>query len=259
MSLQLQDIRCRIGERDILSQVDMDVPTGCMVALVGVNGSGKSTLIRTIAGLRTPAEGSVKVNGQDLFRLRPRTRARMISYVGQEEAPLEDLLVHEMVAMGRIPHRPPWSVGEASERSLVLEALGKVELAHMADRRCDQLSGGERRRVMLARGIAQETDLLTLDEPTNHLDVRHQIQLLTTVRSLKRTVIAAMHDLSLAASFFDVIAVLHEGMLLTLEEPAKALSPDVVEQVFSVPSTRLVDSITGRQLLLLGSRSAISV
>lgn len=256
MSLELRGVRCRIGKLDILRDIDLDVADRCMVGLVGVNGSGKSTLIRTIAGLRPPAEGSVRIDGRDVFALPARRRARMMSYVGQEDTPAEDLLVHEMVAMGRIPHRPPWSFGEESERAIVRQALRHVDLTEAAQRPCDQLSGGERRRVMLARGIAQDTDLLVLDEPTNHLDVRHQINLLTTVRGLGRTVVAAMHDLSLAASFFDRIAVLHEGTILTCGEPSKALSPEIIRTVFSVPATALVDGTDGRRLLLLGSDAA---
>ncbi|WEV77676.1 ABC transporter ATP-binding protein [Janibacter cremeus] len=250
--LSCRGLTCAIGDRTILSDVDLDIGRGEMVALVGRNGSGKSTLIRSLTGLRPPVAGSVHVDGSDLTALSPRRRAGHLAHVGQEEGPPEDLLVGEMVALGRIPHRPPWSGGTKGEERIVLDALAAVGLAEQVDRPCQHLSGGERRRAMLARGLAQGTDLLVLDEPTNHLDVHHQIQLLETVRGLGRTVLAAVHDLALAAAHFDRVAVLHEGRLHALGEPAEVLSTDTLREVFAVDAVRLTDPATGRVHLSLG-------
>ena len=255
MHLQSHGVTCEIAGRTILSDVDLTVARGRMVALVGINGSGKSTLIRVLTGLRSPAGGRVTVDGTDLASLPARRRATLLAHVGQEESPPDDLLLGEMVAMGRIPHRPPWAVGKRSEQGIVHDALDKVGLAHAAERRCNQLSGGERRRAMLARGIAQGSELLVLDEPTNHLDVHHQIQLLETVRGLGQTVVAAMHDLPLATTYFDDIAVLHDGGLLTLDTAENALASATVEKVFSVDAARLEHPTTGREHLVLGPGS----
>ncbi len=251
--LQCRGLTCEIGGRTIVSGVDLDVPRGSMVALVGPNGSGKSTLIRSLVGLRPAAAGHVHVGGTDLAEISSRQRAKLLAHVGQEEGPTEDLLVGEMVALGRVPHRQPWSLDASSERPLVMEALEMVGMADFADRPCQHLSGGERRRVMLARGIAQGSELLVLDEPTNHLDVHHQIQLMETIRGLGRTVLAAVHDLPLAAAHFDRVAVLHEGGLLAVGEPAEVLDPQVLRTVFGVRATHLVDPATGRVHLVLGA------
>ena len=251
--LSCRDLTCEIGGRTIVSGVDLDVPRGSMLAIVGRNGSGKSTLIRSLIGQRPAAAGVVHLDGVDIATLTPRQRATRLAHVGQEEGPPEDLLVGEMVAMGRIPHRPPWSLNEKAERPIVLEALASVGMAEMVDRPCQHLSGGERRRAMLARGIAQGSDLLVLDEPTNHLDVHHQIQLLETVRGLGRTVVAAVHDLSLAAAHFDEVAVLHDGGLLAAGEPTEVLDPDTLRRVFDVDATHLTDPATGRVHLVLGA------
>lgn len=252
MHVRCRELGCAIAGRTILSDVGLDVGRGRMVALVGVNGSGKSTLLRTLAGLRPAAAGRVEIGGENLAELAPRHRARMLSYVGQEDSPPADLLVGEMVALGRIPHRPPWAVRGRDERGTVLDALAAVGLADAVDRRCEALSGGERRRVMLARGLAQGCDLLMLDEPTNHLDIHHQIRLLETIRDLGRTVVAVMHDLSLAATYFDEVAVLHDGGLLTVGTAAEALAPAVVRSVFQVPAAHLAHPETGREHLVLG-------
>lgn len=251
-------LTCAIGGHPIVSGVDLDIAKGEMVALVGRNGSGKSTLIRTLVGLLPAVTGSVHVDGADLRTLTPRQRAGHLAYVGQEEAPPEDLLVGEMVAMGRIPHRPPWSVGAKGERRIVLDALASVGLAHKVDHPCQHMSGGERRRAMLARGLAQGTDLLVLDEPTNHLDIHHQIQLLDTVRGLGRTVLAAVHDLSLAASHFDRVAVLHEGRLHAVGTPTDVLTTALVREVFAVDALQLTDPATGRVHLTLGPGAPVA-
>ncbi|MGW5360912.1 ABC transporter ATP-binding protein [Actinopolymorpha pittospori] len=251
--LRAEGLSCAIAGRILLSDVDLDLAPGRMMALVGVNGSGKSTLLRTLVGLQAPAAGRVFVHGQDLHALRTRERARRVAYVPQEEQPPGELLVGEMVALGRVPYRPPWALRDSvKERDTVVRALDAVGLVHVLDRPCDQLSGGERRRVLLARGLAQECDLLVLDEPTNHLDVRHQVQLLRTLRATGRTVLAAMHDLSMAAAHFDEVAVLHKGTLHVVGPPRQALEPDVVTSVFEIDATRLADPATGREHLVLG-------
>lgn len=253
MHIEARDVRCEIAGSVILSGIDLDIGPGSMVALVGVNGSGKSTLLRSLSGLREPAYGTVRIDDRDLYSLPPRTRARTIAYVGQEETPPRDLLLGEMVGMGRIPHRSPWSLGEDIDREITLRALATIELDHAVDRRCDQLSGGERRRAMLARGLAQDSGVLILDEPTNHLDIRHQFQLLDTLRSLGRTVVTAMHDLALAATYFDHVIVLHEGTIVASGTASEALSPETIERVFSVPAQYLIDPDTRRKRLVLGS------
>ena len=253
--LRCTGLACEIGGRTILSGVDLEVPRGSMLALVGRNGSGKSTLIRSLVGLRPVTAGTVQIDGTDLAALSPRQRARRLAHVGQEESPPEDLLVGEMVAMGRIPHRQPWALNDAVERPLVLQALEHVGLDDKIDHPCQHLSGGERRRAMLARGIAQGSDLLVLDEPTNHLDVHHQIQLLETIRGLGCTVIAAVHDLQLAAAHFDAVAVLHDGGLHAAGRPAQVLTPELVRTVFDVDARHLIDPATGREHLVLGAGS----
>ncbi|MQA62444.1 MAG: ATP-binding cassette domain-containing protein [Actinophytocola sp.] len=246
-------LACTAGKRVVLRDVDFAVRRGEMLALVGANGSGKSTLLRALAGIRRPAAGEVLLDDAPLRRLSARRRARAVALVGQEEAPPADLIVGEMVALGRTPHRPPWAGGDAAERAAVLAALDQVGLGYAVDHPVEQLSGGERRRALLARGLAQQSPLLLLDEPTNHLDLRHQLGLLRTVRGLGNTVVVAIHDLDLAATFCDRIAVLHNGTLLTIGTPEEALTPAVIHDAFGVLATPVTHPITGRAHLLFSA------
>ena len=249
--LATQNLGCALGKYPILNGVDLEVPEGEMMALVGPNGTGKSTLLRTLAGLLPIPSGRVLVAGRDLVKLSPLERARTLAMVGQQEETPADLRVAEVVALGLLPHRPPWSGGGRKERNAVAEALEQVSMTAYANRGFHQLSGGEQRRVLLARGLAQRTELLLLDEPTNHLDIRHQHALLRMVRGLGRAVIAAIHDLDLAATYFDHIVVLNDGGVAADGKPSEVLTPELVGDVFGMAASMVTDPATGEPRLLL--------
>lgn len=248
--LRADGVACAIGRHTILRGVDLAISRGETIGVVGPNGSGKTTLLRVLAGIRRPAAGRVRLDGEPLDQLPARRRARAVALVGQEEELPADLLVGELVALGRIPHRAPWAGGDAAERRAVTRALASVEMAHASGHPVEQLSGGERRRVLLARGLAQDADLLLLDEPTNHLDVRHQLALLDLVRGLGRTVVMAMHDLNLAAGSCDRVMVLHDGRAYPAATPMSALAPETVQHVFGVDATPVTHPLTGATHLL---------
>ncbi|WP_336248700.1 ABC transporter ATP-binding protein [Stomatohabitans albus] len=256
IALQATNLDCAIGKQVILNGINLEIPRGQMVALVGPNGAGKSTLLRTLAGIIPIPSGSVRIQGRALQRLSPRQRARRMAMVGQNEEPPADLTVAEVVALGLLPHRPPWTGGNASEYETVLAVLEQVQMRAYADRGFHQLSGGEQRRVLLARGIAQQTELLFLDEPTNHLDVRHQHTLLTMVRELGQTIVAAMHDLDLAALYFDQVVVVHEGRLVAMGTPEMVLSPERLREVFGISAAHVTDPITGDRRILFSYQSS---
>jgi len=248
--LSTEGLACSIGRRTILSGVDIDVHRGEVLGLVGANGTGKSTLLRVLAGVRRPSAGSVLVDGEPLASLRPQERARRLAFVAQEEATQTDLLVGEMVALGRVPHARAWGGLDDRSREAVRDALDQVDLGYAINQPMDHLSGGERRRALIARGLAQEAPLLLLDEPTNHLDIGHQLALMRRIRTLGRTVVVALHDLDLAATFCDRIAVLHDGGLLACGDPDDVLTPSILHDAFGVLATRVTHPLTGRTHLL---------
>lgn len=250
------ELTCSAGRRNIVVGADFSIEPGETVGIVGPNGSGKTTLLRTLAGIRKPARGRVLVDGRMLHGLRPRQRATAVALVAQDESPPADMLVGEAVALGLTPYLPPWGLGAPRERKQVREALATVDLSGFADRPVQQLSGGERQRVLLARALLQDTPVLLLDEPTNHLDVTHQLALLDLVRGLRRTVVAALHDLSLADRYCDRIIVLHNGSTRPPAPPAQALTPEVLAEVFGVDATRVKHPATGEDHLLITPRKA---
>lgn len=234
--LSLQSISWRPEGRPVLDDIDLTCGTGRVTGLLGPNGSGKTSLLHAVAGLRAPDSGQVRLGDTDVLAMRPRDRALLIALVEQEASTSLDLRVRDVVELGRTPHRPRfmgWR-SHAADMAAVNEALVLARVAHLESRRWHQLSGGERQRVQLARAIAQEPEVLLLDEPTNHLDLGHQLDFLARVRDLNITVVAALHDLELAAAYCDDVAVLYSGRLVASGPVEQVLTSDLVRDIYAV-------------------------
>jgi iron complex transport system ATP-binding protein len=236
-ALTANEVSWQVGGTPILRDVSLTCRPGLVTGLLGPNGSGKTTLLHVLAGLRRPSSGQVHLGADDVHRLRTRVRARSIALVEQDATTGVDLTVREVVDLGRIPHRSrlPGSAGEGADA--VDRGLRAAQVEHLAHRSWSTLSGGERQRTHLARALAQEPEVLLLDEPTNHLDLRHQLDFLGRVRGLGLTVVAALHDLELAAAYCDDLAVLDGGRLVTHGPAAEVLTRDLVAEVYGVDVT----------------------
>jgi iron complex transport system ATP-binding protein len=235
--LDLQHVTAKYGSGPtVLHSVDAHVEPGEVVALIGPNGAGKSSLLRVAAGVLRPSAGRVLLDGADVAELSARQRARRIAVVPQEGPVPNGLLVPEMVALGRTPYVRMLLGPTASDRRAVDWAIAVAGVEALADRFVDELSGGERQRVILARALAQEPRLLLLDEPTANLDLHHQVAMLELVRGLTRerglAVVAAVHDLQLAALYCDRVVMLSEGRVVSQGPPEAVLTPPLLEKTF---------------------------
>ncbi|WP_435197259.1 ABC transporter ATP-binding protein [Natronomonas sp. EA1] len=243
--IALDDVCVRLGGEQILEAVSLDVAEGEFVALVGPNGAGKTTLLRTINGVVTPDAGRVSVAGEPVHGRSARDISRRVATVQQSTEVRFEFTVRQLVEMGRTPHRGRFGRDPAGHDA-VDEALDRTDTAQFADRAVGTLSGGERQRVLLARALAQDTPALLLDEPTASLDINHQVATLQRVRELAdRTIVAAIHDLDLAARFCDTVAVLGGGTLHAVGPPAAVFEPDLLERVFDTPVVVREDPLTG--------------
>ncbi|GAA3137687.1 ABC transporter ATP-binding protein [Planomonospora alba] len=253
MSITVQDLHFSYGTRPILTGIDLTVEPGESVALVGVNGCGKSTLLRLIAGLLEPSSGRILLDGAELASLSRRQVAQRLAVLHQSLPPVPGLTVRRLVRQGRYPHRGP--LGLLRESDSVDEALELAGVAHLADRVLDTLSGGERQRVRLALAVAQDTRILLLDEPTAHLDIRHQLQVLDLVRTLRAarglTVVTVLHELDHAARFAERIVALHGGRVRADGRPADVITPDLLAEVFGVAGRVVIDELHGTPRCLL--------
>ncbi|MFD5539492.1 ABC transporter ATP-binding protein [Streptomyces sp. NPDC127079] len=233
-SLHADRVVRRLGDKVVVDGVTLTLGHGETVGLLGPNGSGKSTLLRLLAGVLAPTVGVVTLDGRPLADLGRRATARRIATVEQHADTRTELTVHDVVALGRIPHRRAWAPASAADTEAVAEALARTGLTERAGQSWHTLSGGERQRTQIARALAQEPRELLLDEPTNHLDIQHQLDLLALVASLRVTSIIALHDLNLAAMYCDRLLVLREGRAVAEGTPAEVLTPTLIEQVYGV-------------------------
>ena len=226
------------GRPDVLADISFAVPQGQIMAICGANGAGKSTLLRLIYRHQAPRRGTVTLMGRDLWAMGATEAARQLAAVLQEQPTDFALTVRQIVALGRLPHRRGWGAGlsaaGAEDAAIIGAALLRMDLTGMADRAFGTLSGGERQRVMVARALAQQPRVIVLDEPTNHLDIRHQLELLALLKGLGLTVIATLHDLTLAAEFAERVLILREGRILADGPPDVTLSETTLADAFHV-------------------------
>ncbi len=220
----------------IFAELSLGLERGEMVALLGPNGAGKTTLLRLAAGLLRPTGGSVRLDGRELQTWPRRRLAQTLAYLPQDALPAFDFPAALMVELGRAPYQRMLGGLTASDRRVVAEALADTATSDLADRAFSELSGGERRRVLLAMVLAQEPRVLLLDEPTAHLDLRFQVEVLALIRRLRHvrglTVLAAMHDLNLASLYFDRLLLLQAGHLVADGPPQGVLTAARVAATF---------------------------
>ena len=259
-ALHTDRVRFTRGRRLIIDDVDCTVPGASVGALLGPNGAGKSTLLHLIAGVERADAGAARLGGRDLAALRRRERARVIALAEQEVPDAPGLRVSEVVALGRTPYLGAFAGPGELDRAVVQRCLEDAGLVDLADREYATLSGGERQRVTLARALAQEPELLLLDEPTNHLDVRAQLTMLGLLRELAHgglTVLAALHDLSLAAGYADHVIVLAAGRVVAAGDPRDVLTPALIRDVWGVEAEVLQHPRTGRPLIAFSEVAAV--
>ena len=226
-----------------------------LIAILGPNASGKSTLLKLLAGVLKPLSGRVEVDGEEVSELEARTRAQRIALVAQESELLFPLRVWEYVLQGRYPYGKRLRFESDEDCLLAGNALAQVGADALRDRWMDQLSGGEKQRVILARALAQQPSLLLLDEPTQHLDIGGKVELLRRLRKLadenRYTVVVVTHELNLAAEFSDRIALMHNGKCIRIGSPAEVYDREALQQVFEAPLEVEMRS-SGRPRVILG-------
>lgn len=225
------------GERRLLDGLDLSFSDPGLTAIVGPNGAGKSTCLRLAAGLLQPDSGSVCLNGQALSDLSPRDRARRTGYLPPDGRSAWPMSAGAVVALGRAPWRKPLRQLSDDDRAAINDAMRQTDTLALAERRFDTLSSGEQARVLIARALAGQGEVLILDEPTAALDIRHQLgvmDILSGAAQAGRHVLVAVHALDLAARFADRVIVMQSGQVRADGPPGTALSEDVVRDVFGI-------------------------
>ncbi|MCR1875022.1 ABC transporter ATP-binding protein [Paraclostridium bifermentans] len=241
MRIETKKLEFSINENKILKGIDIDVKNKEFVGIIGPNGSGKSTLLKCIYRNLTPSKGVIYLDDINIKSISTKDSAKKIGVVAQHNHNNFDFSVLDMVLMGRSPYKKVIDRDTKEDYEIVYNAIDKVNIRHLINRNFNTLSGGEQQRVILARALAQDTKCLILDEPTNHLDIKYQLQLMGIVKDLDIEVIAAIHDLNIAAMYCDKIYVLKDGEIRAYGTPKQVLTTELIKEVYGVNAKILKD------------------
>lgn len=234
MEIICDDLTIQLGHKDIVKNLALKAEAGAFIGVIGPNGSGKSTLLKCIYRVLKPKSGFVYLNGKNLDDFTYKASAREVSVVTQHNYYNFDFKVSEVVMMGRAPHKRQMERDNAEDYAIVDDALKKVEMYDFKNRIFSTLSGGEQQRIILARALAQKSNCLILDEPTNHLDIKHQLQIMELAKKMGVTVIAALHDLNIAATYCDYLYMMKEGNVVAEGLPKTVLTEPTISAVYDI-------------------------
>ncbi|WP_024466677.1 ABC transporter ATP-binding protein [Treponema pedis] len=233
-AIEIKDLHFAAATKEILKSVSLSVPHKQTVGLIGPNGSGKTTLLKHLYRAIEPEKNTVFINGEKIENFSYRETAKQITVMKQEQTSDFEYKVIEMVLMGRSPYRKFYESDTAEDKEIAYNALKFLGMEEAAERNFSTLSGGEKQRVLIARSLAQEADILILDEPTNHLDVHYQWALMDIIKKLHKTVLSVFHELNLAANFCDFIFVLADGKIAARGTPQEIYTPELLAKVFRI-------------------------
>lgn len=234
MILEIEALNFYYGRERVLKDINLNVQKGELITLIGPNGSGKSTLLKCINNYLNFEDGNIKIKEQDIKKYSRRELAQITAYVPQAAEEISNLNVFDTILMGRKPHSS-WKAG-AEDKKLTAEIIAEMGLEEIAFKEINNLSGGQRQKVFIARAAAQKAELILLDEPTNNLDLKHQLEIFSLIREeVKngRTVIVTMHDLSLVSRFSDRIIMLKNGRIFS-DGGDSSLSAAKINSVYGV-------------------------
>ncbi|MCX7817222.1 MAG: ABC transporter ATP-binding protein [Syntrophales bacterium] len=252
--LEVIDVSFKYNGPWVLKDVGFKVNSGDFVGILGPNGSGKSTLLRVIDGILLPQKGQVLWNGTPIQSMKRKDVAKIIALVPQGYAGVFPFTVQEIILMGRSPHLGLLAFEGEKDLEIVWKVMEQTETQHLAHRSLENISGGERQRVLVARALAQEPQLLLLDEPTAYLDVRHQADILKLIRTINRvnglTVVLVTHDINLASLYCDRVILLKEGSILAEGTPEEVLSEEQIKITFDTTVIASTHTPTGRPLII---------
>ena len=229
-----KEIHYTAGSRKILRGVNFHVAEGEFVGLIGPNGSGKSTFLKNLYKVLRPQEGVITLCGEDLLAMSNREMAQRMSVMVQEQEAAFDFTVEEVVMMGRQARKRLLETDSRDDWRLVEQVLDVTGLLSLRKQSFITLSGGEKQRVLIARALAQQTAVLILDEPTNHLDIKYQLQLMELVQKSGCTVVAAIHDLNLAASYCNRLYAMKDGHIVGHGTPKELLTSTFLCTLYEV-------------------------
>lgn len=236
MKIHINEMEFSYSNEKILKGITLEILPGECVSIIGPNGAGKSTLVKCIDRLLIPQKGEVRIDNKIIDDMSREQIAKKLGYVPQSSASLFPLKVFDMVLLGRRPHAT-WKSSK-NDQIKVLNALSLLDIEHLAMKNFNEISGGQQQKVIIARAIAQETEVLLLDEPISNLDIRHQLEVMDMLRELINelgiSAVMIVHDLNIAARYSDKIIIMNKGEIIASGTPQEVLTKENIASAYGV-------------------------
>jgi iron complex transport system ATP-binding protein len=253
--LKIDNLSGGYYKEDIIKGLSLDINPGDFLGIIGPNGSGKTTLLRLVTRVLNFRQGEIFYKGRNTAQMDLKEFCRSVAFVSQDIAASFSFTVEELVLMGRIPHLGRLQFETKKDIEIAREKMVLTDILQLKDKRIDELSAGERQRVVIARALAQEPELLFLDEPTAHLDIGHQVQVLDLLKKLNRsgklTIAMILHDLNLASAYSNRIALLDQGRIFKEGSPEEVLTYQNIEKVYKTIVLVNNNPVTGKPNVVL--------
>lgn len=246
MAIDIRDVRFSYGDKEILKGVDARIPKGKLTGILGPNGCGKSTLLKNILGYLKKNQGDIKIAGREIRDYTGKELARTVALVPQKSNLMSPMNVEEFVIMGRLPHmQNPWQGYSRGDRKISEKFMEEMDISQFKGRGALSLSGGEFQRVLLARALTQDPQILLLDEPTSAMDLNHAVELMSSVKKKVKekeiTSVAVIHDLNLASMFCDELILMLDGRVRYVGTPREVLTEERLKEVYNLKSRVITD------------------
>lgn len=238
MMLSTENLTVGYEKKVVVSDINIQIPRGKVLSILGANGSGKSTILRTLSGLQKPVEGRVLIQDKDLHKIPENKLAKQLAVVLTNRNSSGLLTVFEVVSMGRYGHTGFFGRLSNKDVRIVENALEAVNGIDLINRYVQHLSDGEKQKVFLARALVQEPEIIIMDEPTSFLDIRHKVELVSIIRKLSKengiTIITSLHEITLAMKCSDNIILIKDGRILDNGKPEKVITMDRIKEVYDI-------------------------
>jgi len=255
IKLELQSVGVAYGRNVVVKDLTFQVMPGEMVGLIGPNGCGKSTIIKAISRVIPLQSGKILLDGKDVFKIPRGDLARLLGVVPQMPLLPSTFTAFEIVLMGRNPHLGLLQYEGARDLNITWRAMGRTATQSIAERRIDELSGGEIQRIVIARVLTQEPKSILLDEPTANLDIRHQVEILDLIKNLclenNLTVVIALHDLNLAAQYCDRLVLINNGQVHAQGTPEEVINSQNIKEVYGADGCVYTHPVNGLPAVLV--------
>lgn len=252
--INIKNLRWSFGEVDILKDITVKMERAKFTCIIGPNGSGKSTFLKNLLKILEPEKNKIFILNKDISSYRYKDLAKKIASVPQSTVVDFNFSVMDIVLMGRSPHLKRFQMEGKIDLKIVEKSMKMTDTWHLKDRNINTLSGGERQRAIIARALAQQSEILVLDEPISNLDIQHQINLLNILKELSIkediTVVVVLHDLNLAIEYSDYLILMNEGKIVDKGRPEEVITHDNVKEVYDIDIHIMKNPITKRPLII---------